>query len=224
MTVVLFLIILAVLIFVHELGHFFTAKFFGIRVDEFAIGFPPRIFGWTRGEIKYSLNLIPAGGYVKIFGENPDDESLNGPDSRRSFVNASKWKQIIVLLSGIFMNLVFAWILISISFNIGLLTPIDDQYKDKAQDISIMIISVTKDSPSDLAGLKEGDRIIGIESDKVKETLPSEDDLQKIIAESSGKINIEYKRGNTTSTATLTAEDGLVDGRKAIGISMGLVG
>ena len=74
MSIILFLIALAVLVFVHELGHFLVAKKSGIRVDEFAIGFPPRIFGWTRGETKYVFNLIPFGGYVKIFGENPDDE------------------------------------------------------------------------------------------------------------------------------------------------------
>ena len=104
MTVILFLLILAALVFTHELGHFVWAKIFGIRVDEFAIGFPPKVFGWKRGETQYNINLIPLGGYVKIFGEDPDDESLSGPDSQRSFVNASKWKQITVLLSGIFMN------------------------------------------------------------------------------------------------------------------------
>src|ERR1035437_3596394 len=123
MTVILFLFVLAVLIFVHELGHFVMAKIFGIRVDEFAIGFPPKIFGWKRGETQYNLNLIPLGGYVKIFGEDPNDESISGPDSSRSFVNAPKWKQIIVLLAGISMNIIFAWVLISISFNLGLLTP-----------------------------------------------------------------------------------------------------
>ncbi len=224
MTVILFLIILAILIFVHELGHFLTAKFFGIRVDEFAIGFPPRIFSRKYGETQYSLNLIPIGGYVKIFGEDPNDESLTGPDSARSFVNASKWKQIVILLSGIFMNLLFAWILISIAFNIGLLMPIEGQYRDKAQDAGVMIISVLKDSPSDLAGLKEGDKIISIESGRVKEELPSAEDLQKIIAESSGKIDIVYKRGDSINSAIVSAINGISSGKKAIGISMGLVG
>ncbi len=224
MTIVLFLIILAILIFVHELGHFLSAKAFGIRVDEFAVGFPPRIFGWKRGETQYSLNLIPAGGYVKIFGENPDEESLNGPDRARSFVNASAWKQITVLLSGIFMNLVLAWVLISASFNIGMITPIGDEYRDKAQDVSILIISVLEDSPSHKAGLKEGDKIIGIKSGAITKTSLSPEDLQKIIAESSGKIKIEYKRGDSTAVAEVSAENGIVDGRKAIGISMALVG
>ncbi len=224
MTVILFLIILAILVFVHELGHFTMAKIFGIRVDEFAIGFPPTVFSWKRGETVYSLNLIPFGGYVKIFGENPDEESMNGIDSARSLVNASKWKQIVILLSGILMNFVFAWVLISISFNIGLLTSIEDQYKDKAQNVSVMVLSVEKDSPSDKAGMQEGDDILSIVSDKAQVLNPGISDVQNIIAGSKGIINIGYKRGNATGTAKVIAASGLVDGRKAIGISMALVG
>ena len=224
MTVILFLIVLAILIFVHELGHFVFAKLFSIRVDEFAIGFPPKIFGWKRGETQYNLNLIPLGGYVKIFGEDPNEESVNGIDSARSFVNAKKWKQIIVLLSGIIMNIVFAWLLISVSFNIGLLTSIEDQYKDKAQNVSVMISSVMKDSPSDKAGLKSGDDILSIESGSTKILAPSVSEIQTTIAESKGDIKIDYKRGNATGTVNIIAKDGVVEGRKAIGISMGLVG
>jgi regulator of sigma E protease len=224
MTVILFIVVLAVLIFVHELGHFVTAKLFGIRVDEFALGFPPRVFGWKKGETQYSLNLIPLGGFVKIFGEDPDDESLTGPDSKRSFVNAAKWKQIIILLSGIFMNVVFAWLLISVSFSIGRVTLIEDQYKDRAIDVSVMVLSVIKDSPSAQAGLKEGDSILEIDSGKTKIISPTVSQVQSFIAGSKDSVNIEYKRGNATNTVNIIARDGVVSGRKAIGISMGLVG
>jgi regulator of sigma E protease len=224
MTVILFLVVLAVLVFVHELGHFTAAKIFGIRVDEFAIGFPPKIFGWKKGETQYNLNLIPLGGYVKIFGEDSEDEAINGPDSKRSFVNAARWKQIVVLLSGIFMNIVFAWLLISASFNFGMLTSIDDQYKDKAQNVSVMILSVLKDSPSAIAGLKEGDDILEIDSGNTKIISPTIEQVQTLVAESEDKINIEYKRGNSTSTISMIAKDGMVSGKKAVGISMSLVG
>ena len=224
MTVILFILVLAVLIFVHELGHFASAKFFGIRVDEFAIGFPPKIFGWKKGETQYSLNLIPLGGYVKIFGEDPEEESISGPDSNRSFVNVKKWKQICVLLSGIFMNIVFAWILISVSFNFGLLTSIEDQFKDKAQNISVMVLSVLKDSPSYKSGLKEGDSILAIKVDGIEIVSPKVSDIQEAIAKSTSGIDIEYKRGNATGTVNIVAENGVVEDKKAIGISMGLVG
>lgn len=224
MTIILFLIILAVLVFIHELGHFTTAKLFDIRVDEFAIGFPPKIIGKKIGETQYNLNMIPLGGYVKIFGEDPNDESISGPESTRSFVNAKKWKQIIILLSGILMNIIFAWILISISFNFGLLTSIDDQFKDKAQNVSVMVLSVLKDSPSEKAGLKEGDNIIKISSGKTKINYPTISQIQNIISESNGIIEVEYSRVLATGTASIIAKDGVVEGKKAIGISMTLVG
>ncbi|MFH0755307.1 MAG: site-2 protease family protein [bacterium] len=224
MTIILFLIILAILIFVHELGHFISAKIFNIRVDEFAIGFPPRIFSWKKGETQYSLNIVPLGGFVKIFGEDPNDESLSGPDSKRSFINASKWKQIIVLFSGVFMNIIFAWILISISFNLGLITSIEEQFKDKAQNISVMILSVLKDSPSYTAGLKEGDNILSIESGNIKIISPNISEIQKIITESENSINIEYKRKNITGIANVIAVNNITAGKKVIGISMSLIG
>jgi regulator of sigma E protease len=223
-TIILFLVVLAVLIFVHELGHFVSAKLFGIRVDEFAIGFPPKIISWKKGETKYSLNLIPFGGYVKIFGENPDEDSISGVDSKRSFVNAKRWKQAIVLLSGIFMNLVFAWILISVSFNIGLLTTIDDQYKDKAENVVVMVTSVQAGSPAEKSGLKSGDKILEISSGTTTIKMPGTTDIQKVIAESNKAIKINYERGVATSSLEVLASDGVVSGKKAVGISMSLVG
>ena len=224
MTIILFLVVLAALIFVHELGHFIAAKKFGIRVDEFAIGFPPKIFGWKKGETEYKINLVPLGGYVKIFGEDPNDESLTGPDSNRSFVNVAKWKQIVVLLSGIFMNLVFAWLLISISFNIGLLSPIEDKYRDKAENVSVMVLSVLKDSPGEKAGIKQGDNILAIESGKTKITNPGVSDIQEIISSAKGELNIEYMRGSATGSVKVLPSSSIVEGKQVVGISMALVG
>src|SRR3989338_4772942 len=116
MSIVIFFVILLVLVLVHEFGHFFTAKKFGIRVDEFGFGFPPKIFGIKKGETEYSLNLLPIGGFVKIFGENPDDENTNGPDAKRSFVNKPKWQQAIVLFAGVFAIFLLAWLLFSYGF------------------------------------------------------------------------------------------------------------
>lgn len=84
MSIIIFIAVLVVLILVHELGHFIVAKKFGIRVDEFGIGYPPKLFGKKFGETLYTLNLLPFGGFVKIFGENPDKESISGPNKDRS--------------------------------------------------------------------------------------------------------------------------------------------
>ena len=91
MSIIIFIVILLILVVVHEFGHFFTAKRFGIRVDEFGFGFPPKLFSKKFGETEYSLNLLPLGGFVRIFGESPDEESTNGPDAGRSFINKAKW-------------------------------------------------------------------------------------------------------------------------------------
>ena len=120
MSVIIFLIILLVLVLVHEWGHFFSAKKFGIKVEEFGFGFPPKLFGKKYGETEYTINALPFGGFVKIFGENPDEASISGPEASRSFINKPRWQQAIVLFAGVFMNLVLAWILFSIGFISGM--------------------------------------------------------------------------------------------------------
>jgi regulator of sigma E protease len=226
MTIILFLVVLAVLIFVHELGHFVVAKKSGIRVDEFAIGFPPKILSWVRGETKYVLNLIPFGGYVKIFGENPDDESMTGADSKRSFVNAKKWKQVCVLLSGIGMNIVFAWILISISFMFGSLVPVGEgasNYSKYIKDSQVVLTGVLVGSPAEKAGLKQGDKLFSVESvggndlntTKVRELIEKSADNQ---------IDISYERAGVKNNITATSELNSDENRKVIGIYMENVG
>src|SRR3989344_5235474 len=130
MNILIFLIILLVLVIVHEFGHFFAAKKFGIRVDEFGFGFPPKLFGVKKGETEYTFNLLPIGGFVKIFGENPDEENINGPDKDRSFINKPRWKQSVVLYAGVFANFVLAFLLFSYGFLSGLPTSVDNTRND----------------------------------------------------------------------------------------------
>ena len=111
MSIIIFIVIILVLVVSHEFGHFIVAKLNNIRVDEFSFGFPPKIYGKKIGETTYNLNAIPFGGYVKIHGENPDEDSMTGADSARSFTNAKKWKQVCVLIAGVAMNIIFAWLL-----------------------------------------------------------------------------------------------------------------
>src|SRR5471030_1562215 len=99
MSIIIFIIILLILVIVHEAGHFFSAKFFGIRVDEFGFGWPPKLFGFKKGETEYTFNLLPIGAFVKIHGEDPNEENTNGPDAGRSFVNKPAWQQAIVLFA-----------------------------------------------------------------------------------------------------------------------------
>ncbi len=215
MTVVIFLIVLAILIFVHELGHFLFARMAGIRVDEFALGFGPKIFSFKKGETVYALNLIPFGGYVKIFGENPDEESIIGKDSGRSFVHAKKIHQILTLSAGVLFNFIFAWILITLSFNFGVLASYESypKYTNLMSDPRITITYVSENSPAQKSGLKPGDAILGFKNIN---------DIQDFINKSEGKeIQFKIIRDNEVEkNITLLPEKGIVEGKYAIGIAM----
>jgi regulator of sigma E protease len=210
--------VLAVLIFVHELGHFVAARTCGIRVDAFALGFGPRIFSWKRKETEYALNVIPFGGYVKIFGENPDEDSLRGPDAQRSFVNKPHWQQAIVLVAGVFFNFVFAWLLYSIIFVVGITATTSgfEHYSDHFKNSRIMVTYVTPKSPAEVAGLKMGDVLVGSSS---------VEDIQELINQSKGtSVSLQYVRGGNTQVLNITPQEGIVEGKFAIGISMDTVG
>lgn len=166
MTIIIFILILGALVFVHELGHFLVAKAFGIRVDEFALGFPPRLFSWKPkgSETTYALNLLPLGGYVKIFGENPDEASLKGPEKKRSLVNKPKYAQVLVLIAGIVANIVFAWLLISGGFMVGLPVSVSDSYADAVRDPETVVREVVPGSPASAAGFLPGDVLVYLEA------------------------------------------------------------
>jgi regulator of sigma E protease len=228
-SIIIFIIILTALVFVHEFGHFIVAKKGGIRVDEFGIGFPPKLFSWKRGETLYTVNLIPFGGFVKIFGETPDHESIDGPDKARSFVHKNRALQAAVLAAGIAFNLAFAWILVSASFMIGQLASAEDysQYAGRVQDERVLVTSVAPGSPAEKAGLVGGDAITHIKG-PISEF--SGDDVtiegvQKVIGESAGRdIAIQYERGKETKSTKIVPEKGIVEDKLAIGISMERVG
>lgn len=212
-----FLVIIVVLVFVHELGHFLFAKKSGIRVDEFAIGFPPKIYSFTKGETKYSINLIPFGGYVKIFGENPDEESLSGSDSSRSFVKKPRHIQALVLVAGILFNVLFAWLLFSLSFSLGVTTA------GTGPNAKTVITNVVKNSPAEGAGLKTGDQIVSFVKPGDKNTgdvhLP--DDVKNFISTSEGKeITLIYNRGGKDYSKNLKADKNISENAYTIGIQM----
>jgi len=217
-TVIIFIIVLAVLIFVHELGHFLFARWAGIRVDAFKIGFGPKIFAWKRGETEYGVNAIPFGGYVKIFGENPDEENMHGPDAARSFVNKNRWKQALVLVAGILFNFIFAWILYSGAFMSGV-TATTDGYEQYANDFTnprVMITQVSPNSPAEKAGLKEGDVIKTVNGSAL-----TVDQIPNAINASKGApIAFSFMRAGEASTTSVDAVTGLVADKYAIGIAM----
>ena len=161
----IFIFILGLLIFVHELGHFVMAKRAGMKVEEFGFGFPPRMFGIKRGETIYSINWIPLGGFVKIVGED------GGPNAdSRAFGNKSYGSRFLVLIAGVTMNFVLAWLLLFLGFAfVGAPVEIDetvDASRLKISEVQITVVGVQADSPADHAGFRPGDAILSIDGRK----------------------------------------------------------
>jgi regulator of sigma E protease len=239
MNIFIFIVILLVLVLVHEFGHFFTAKKFGIRVDEFGFGFPPKLFSFKKGETEYSINALPFGGFVKIFGENFDEadmlevgflekDEVSKKDYSRSFVKKPKYQQALVLFAGIFANFLLAWLLFSICFMSGLPTSVSNQPKGYAiQDVNLVIVSVLSKSPADNAGIKSGDKIISVKSGKDSLSVVDPDTLKSFILSHSNKeIEFEYLRGKDKDllSAKLTPVSSTVGDKPTIGIAMDQIG
>lgn len=146
MTILLTILGISALIILHELGHFLTAKFFKMRVDEFGIGFPPRLFGRKIGETLYSINALPLGGFVKIHGEAGE-----GAEDPRSFAAAPAGRRSAVIIAGVVMNFLLGWFLISAVFFVGMPS-------------GILVENVLPGSPAESAGFKKGDFIEGFGS------------------------------------------------------------
>ncbi|MCK9344566.1 MAG: site-2 protease family protein [Candidatus Pacebacteria bacterium] len=224
MDIILFIVILAALILVHELGHFTAAKRAGVRVDEFGLGFPPRLWKKKIGETVYSLNAFPVGGFVKIFGENPDEESLKGKDSSRSLTSKNRGIQAWIMSAGIIFNLLFAWLLVSVGFMIGLPFSADDtKYGARVEDPIVMITQVLPGSPAEEVGLKGGDTIVALYGGADVLETPRVESTQKFIA-GHKEFTLAYLRDKKIQTITVEPKEGIVDGRLAIGVSMDSVG
>ncbi len=227
MTIIIFIIVLAILIFVHEFGHFIMARAFGIKVNAFALGFGPKIFSWrshkknssgeiVQGETEYSLRIIPFGGYVKIYGEDPNEENINGPDAARSFVHKKRWQQAIVLAAGVLGNFIFAWLLYTIVFTTGVAATAGDfgSYEKYLSNERIMVTDVMKNSPASLAGIEAGDVITGFSSI---------DAVQQAIQNSDGRsISINITSHGKTANVNVAATKDTVEATSSyrIGIAM----
>lgn len=181
LSILIFIAVLGLLVFVHELGHFLTAKFHGIHSEEFGFGFPPRLGGvykdettgryrfvWGNKEIAtkntiYSLNWIPLGGFVKIKGEDGITET---PEAD-SFAEKSAWVRIQVTVAGVLMNLLLAWVLIAIVFMIGLPQPIAESDRAKYPDAKVQILAVAPNTPAASIGLQPGDIIQSLDGQQI---------------------------------------------------------
>lgn len=229
MSILIFIAILLVLVVSHEFGHFIVAKKSGIRVDEFSFGFPPKLFGKKIGETTYNFNALPFGGYVKIFGENGDDGTVNEEDKKRSFVNKPRYVQAGVLVAGVVMNLLVAWLLLSVGYMSGL--PSSVGMAPKGATVSnqyLTVTSVVKGSPAEISGLKAGDKILALSTDTDSTKLLSSNfgapSVQTFVkSHGAESINIEILRGPESKEIIVTPIANK-DGVPSIGIAMDNIG
>lgn len=168
LTIFTFIIVLSILVFIHELGHFLVAKKLGIRVEEFGFGLPPRLWGIKRGETFYSINWLPIGGFVKLSGEEGDIQDtltlplgrklIREPDWDRFFFNRPVRQRAAVLLAGVTMNFLLAVVIISYIFTQGIYVPTE----------RVHIARVVENSPAYVAGIKENDVIVSFAEKEIK--------------------------------------------------------
>ncbi|MBP9751711.1 MAG: RIP metalloprotease RseP [Candidatus Moranbacteria bacterium] len=228
-TIVLFFLLLGLLVFVHELGHFLTAIRNGIAADEFGFGFPPRLAGMYKdkatGKWKFvagnadvhpdttifSLNWIPFGGFVRIRGE--DQNASIEPDS---FAGKSAWIRVKVLGAGVFMNFVLAWVLLSTVLMLGFPQPITNENRERAGKADIQILGVAKESPAERMGIRPGDHVLSVDGKTVR-TL---EEAKSAIDEKRGsEIALGIDRFGEELTLRGTPRKATPEGEGALGVS-----
>jgi regulator of sigma E protease len=183
----IFLLVLGFLVLIHELGHFATARRFGIGVKEFAIGLPPRLFGRKRGETLYALNAIPIGGYVRLVGE--DEAELKSPDS---FQVKPPWQRFVVLFAGSATHFILAFVIFfGLALALGRSVATDE----------ILVDEVVAGGPAAEAGLEAGDEIQTAAGESIDDTQQFLDVINDRLGEA---VTVEVRRADAATTTTLT--------------------
>jgi regulator of sigma E protease len=186
-----FIVVLGILIFFHELGHFLVARLFGVGVEKFSLGFGPRLFGKTVGMTDYRISAIPLGGYVKMVGDEPDAE-LDPEMIPYSFTHKHVFKKIMIVAAGPFFNLLLAVIIYTCFF-----------YFIGTEDIRPVVNHVVEDSPAARAGLQSGDVVVAVNGARVA----SWSDINRLIADGQGgTVRITVKRDDTHSEVAVTPQ------------------
>lgn len=222
MSIIIFLGVLFVLILVHEWGHYIVAKKTGMRVDEFGIGFPPKIFGIKRGETEYTLNASLIGGFVRIYGEDPT--TVKDEDRTRAFGARPKWAQAFVLIAGVTMNVLFAWILFIVIFLGGMPTAVDES--NASSDARLVIEAIMPDSPA-ADVLAPGAMIVQVADSETVLAAPTVSSFSTFIqTRSDTEVYITHESSGVMAVATLTPVTNVLaenPDRAAIGVSLMMV-
>ncbi len=187
-----FVFVLGILVFIHELGHFLVAKKVGIKIEKFSLGFPPNIFSKKWGETTYCIGMIPLGGYVKMVGEQPNEEATGAPNE---FMSKTIGQRAAVIFAGPFMNYILAiFILIGIYYFGG---------KPLFDDSRVLVGEVTEDNPAFNAGLKVDDQIISVNGHYVTRFDSLASRIYKIVEK---PLELTWIHQSDTITKTITTK------------------
>ncbi len=226
MSILIFIVVIVALIVVHEIGHFVAAKLSGMRVDEFGLGYPPRALVIAKvGETLYTLNWLPFGGFVKIYGE---DGLPHHEHSHRAFSARPRILQALVLVAGVAMNLLFAYVLITGALIAGTPRALSQDELAGARGAELAVANVLPASPAALAGLLPGDSIMSAKDSTGEWHASDPKSFSAFIAASGGnQIELVIKRNGTLETIGATPATGVALGdptRYALGVEVATIG
>jgi regulator of sigma E protease len=212
LTILTVFLIFLVLVLIHEFGHFIAAKRSGVYVEEFGFGFPPRLFGKKIGETLYSVNLIPIGGFVKLYQEEYHEEdkveNKSGIPKGRGFIHKKPWQKTLIITAGVVMNFLLGWAIISYLFTTGITVP-----------NGIEINEIQKNSPAQKVGLKQGDKLLQVLYNGKERKLESSYELIQSAKEYAGReITIVVGRGTQTIPYQITPRANPPEGQGSLGI------
>ncbi|MEK7530918.1 MAG: M50 family metallopeptidase [Patescibacteria group bacterium] len=220
MSIIIFVIILLVLIVGHEFGHLLVAKWARMDVPEFGVGFPPKLWGRKIGSTEYTINALPFGGFVRIIGENAEDET-----NPRAFMHKPKYAQAAVMAAGPFANMVLAFVAFFIAYSVGVTAVQDETHP--VQNPFVMVSDVLKDSPAEHAGVLTGDTLVSLERDDTIVQISNAADIPTFVQAAEGEITLHLSRSGESVAVTLTPAVGLIPENPtapAIGIGSATVG
>ena len=227
MSILIFLCVIVALIVVHEFGHLVAAKLAKMRVDEFGLGYPPRALTIGKiGETEYTLNWLPFGGFVKIYGE--DGLTPEAAKEAGAFSSKSRFAQAIVLVAGITMNLVFAYVLITGALIMGTPRVLSEDEIANARNLELMVAQVLPGTPAAQAGLVPGDSILSAKDAKVEWSASDSKSFSEFVTSSGGTpVMLTVKHNGEEKLVEATAKSGLNKNdpsRYALGIEVATVG
>lgn len=230
MSLLIFILILSFLVLIHEFGHFIVAKKNGIRVDEFGIGFPPKVWGKKIGETEYTINALPLGGFVRLYGEEYQQVDGEKTDTGRAFVSKSPIQKSAVILAGICMNILFGVVLLYVLLMrtnfvadpLPMLFP--HSFKFGTQEGRVIAVNPLKDSVAEKAGIKSEDIIVSYsKDDSTSKTILSAQELINLIKSSENQeltFEIENLRTGSTRLVKVTPIYSKELGRAVIGVNL----